>query len=382
MMNESTQKRSNIEMANELAKLGSQIQFGASGRFTTISVSSLKRNLDATLALLHEKLFFPAFLERDFNQLKQRSLQAMQQQIKSPNVLAQRVRDTILYGKNNRVSLPDSGTYSTLQAIELDDIRTFYERFYNPYMANMVVVGDITKAEAVAALDILKGWSPSPYEIPGFEPFPNFEQGNIYLVDKPGAVQSVISFAKRSMPYDATGEYFMARLMNFPLGGNFNSRINLNLREDKGYTYGAGSRFIGGKTLGTFSAGGDFNAVNTLESIQELLREMSEYRASGIQSDELEMLKKAYTQGDALDYETPGSKARFLGHLLVYGLDKDFTKRQLEIIENVTAEQLNDVARSLLDSESMQIFVVGDAQSLKPQLETLGRPVIEFEVDM
>ena len=83
---------------------------------------------------------------------------------------------------------------------------------------------------------------------------------------------------------------------------------------------------------------------------------MSEYRASGIQSDELEMLKKAYTQGDALDYETPGSKARFLRHLLVYGLDKDFTKRQLEIIENVTAEQLNDVARSLLDSESMQIL--------------------------
>ncbi len=380
MMNESTAQRSSIELANELAKLGSNVQFSASGRFTTIHLSSLRKNFDKTLAILHEKLFSPGFLAADFDQLKQRSLQAMQQQMKNPNTLAGRVQDAILFGENNRVSLPDSGTVTTLQAIALDDVKAFYSRYYNPAKANIVIVGDITEKDAIAALQPFNQWQVNDYAIPAYEDFPEYAKGNIYLVDKPDAVQSVISIATRAMPYDATGDYFKARLMNFPLGGHFNSRINLNLREDKGYTYGAGSYFRGGKTLGTYSAGGDFNAKNTLESIQELLREISEYKAKGITQSELELLKKAFTQGDALDYETPSNKARFLRHLLVYDLDPDFTERQLAIIEALTTEQINQWAQQYLNAEEMHIFVVGDAKTLKPQLESLGREVIMYDV--
>ncbi|WP_100655712.1 M16 family metallopeptidase [Alteromonas flava] len=381
MMNESSAQRSGVELANELAKLGSDIQFSASGRFTTVYVSSLSKNLAPTLAILFEKLFNPGFEVADFKQLKQRTLQAMQQQIKNPNTLARRAQDAILYGENNRISLPDSGTTTTVEAITLDDIKVFYQTYYNPAQANIVVVGDISQTDTLAALLPLQEWSVKPYEIPTYQPFPEYATGNIYLVDKPNAVQSVISIAKRSMPYDATGDYFQARLANFPLGGHFNSRINLNLREDKGFTYGAGSYFSGGKTLGTFSMGGDFNATATLESIQEMLREVREYKMHGVTDAELALLQKAFTQGDALDYETPANKARFLRHLLVYDLSPDFTEQQLSIIQALTTEQLQQWAQQYMDLSDMHIFVVGDAAALKPQLETLGRTVLDYEVD-
>ncbi|MDM7860041.1 pitrilysin family protein [Alteromonas sp. ASW11-36] len=378
MMNESTTQRSNVELANALSKLGSSVQFSASGRFTTIYVSSISKNLPATLDILYEKLFSPAFLEADFNQLKQRSLQAIQQQMKNPNALASRAQSAILYGPENRVSMPDGGTYTTLSNIQLDDVKAFYAQFYNPAKANIVIVGDIEQSLAVRLLAPLKEWAVANYEIPAYAAFPEHNEGKVFLVDKPGAVQSVVSVVRRSMPYDATGEYFRARLMNFPLGGHFNSRINLNLREDKGYTYGANSYFSGGKTLGIFAAGGDFNAPNTLESIQEILREMSEYKRDGITAQELAFLKSAYTQGDALDYETPAAKARFLRHLLVYELDKSFSEEQLAIIQGITAEEINLVAKALIQPQDMHIIVVGDATSLEPQLAELGREIIRF----
>ena len=382
MMNESSTMRSSVELANELSILGSDIRFTAAGRFTNIYVSSLTKNLDKTMAILVEKLFSPAFLPQDFAQLKQRSLQAMQQQLKNPNVLAGRTRSAILYGENNRLSLPDSGTFSTLQQITLDDVQGFYQRYYNPSQANIVVVGDIQQARVETLLSKLNDWQANDYTIPAYLPFPKYDEASIFLVDKPDAVQSVIDFTKRSLPYDATGEFFKLRLMNFPLGGNFNSRINLNLREEKGFTYGANSYFSGGKTLGSFGAGGDFNAVNTIESIQEIFAEIAQYKLQGPSADEMALMKNAFTQSDALKYETPGSKARFLRHLLVYGLDKNYTRDQLRIIKKMSAATMTELARKHLNTDEMQIIVVGDAATLRPQLESLGRPIVEFEVAM
>ena len=382
MMNESSQSRSSVELANELAILGSDISFSVSGRFTTIYLSSLTKNLPQTIQILREKLFTPGFLEADFNQLKQRSLQVMQQQLKNSNVLARRTRSAILYGADNRLSLPDNGSFSTLQNISLDDVKKFYTQYYNPAKANIVVVGDIQQSGVNTILASLNDWQPKQYSIPAYSDFPEYPSSSIYLVDKPGAVQSVIDIIKRSLPYDAAGEFFKMRLMNFPLGGNFNSRINLNLREDKGFTYGASSYFSGGKTLGSFSAGGDFNALYTIESIEELFEEISEYREQGPNPDELALLKTAFTQGDALKYETPGSKARFLRHLLVHNLAKDYTDEQLNVINSISAETLTQLAKVHLDLNDMQIVVVGDAASLKPKLEALGRPIIEFKVTM
>jgi zinc protease len=380
MMNESTALSSNVEMANRLALLGSSISFRSSGRYTNIYVSSLTKNLDETLVLLKEKLFSPGFKEDDFARLKQNTLQGLQQALKNPSTLASRARDIVLYGEDSILGMPSGGTTESVQAITLDDLKAYYDSYYRPNFVDMVIVGDLPKQQAVAAVSLLSAWEGKDYDLPKFGEFENAAKGKIYLVDNPGGVQSVISILKHALVFDAEGEYFKAGLMNFPLGGMFNSRINLNLREDKGYTYGARSGFSGGKVTGTFSAGADVAGQHTVASIQEFLKEMDTFRESGMTQDELELMKKAYTQRDALSSETPTRKAGILIRMLGYDLDKEYRERQKEIINNATVEELNALAKKWLDTDSMDIIVVGDAATLREKLEVLDREIVDLEV--
>ncbi|WP_018984604.1 M16 family metallopeptidase [Salinimonas chungwhensis] len=381
MMNESTQQYSNESIANELAKLGSSIQFSSRGRYTQVMVSSLTKNIDQTMALLEEKLFHPAFLEQDFERMKARVLQSMQQQLKNPSSLATRARDWILFGKDSRLSLPEEGTLATLQNITLQDIKAYYNNYYTPDHAHAVVVSDLSANAFSQTTTFLKQWESQDYAIPEFGSFPQYTKTHTYLVDKPGAVQSVVHIVKRGPKFDATETYFKSNLMNFPLGGAFNSRINLNLREDKGYTYGASTAFIGGKTLGWFDASADLNGEFTAKGIEEMLNEIRQFASEGVKPEEVTFMRNAYTLSDALKYETPSSKARFLSQLQAYDLPDDYRQQQLDIIKNIDAEQLNALAKEQLIVEDMQIIVVGDKQKILEQLFTLGFPVIELSLE-
>ncbi|WP_049786933.1 M16 family metallopeptidase [Brumicola nitratireducens] len=380
MMNESTALSSNVEVANRLALLGSSISFSASGRYTNVYVSSLTKNLSETMTILQEMLFSPGFKEADFARLKQNTLQGLQQALKNPSTLASRASSVVLFGESNILGMPEEGTTQSVQAITLEDLKAFYDNYYRPNFADVVIVGDIPKAEAIETISFLSAWEGKEYTLPSFGEFANAGKGKIYLVDNPGGVQSVISILKHALVFDAEGEYFKSGLMNFPLGGMFNSRINLNLREDKGYTYGARSGFNGGKMTGTFSASADVAGQHTVASIQEFLKEMDKYQASGMTQDELELMKKAYTQRDALSSETPTRKAGILIRMLGYDLDKDYRKRQKEIINNATTEELNALAAKWLDTDSMDIIVVGDAATLREKLSVLDRQIIDLEV--
>ena len=380
MMNEATRQLSNEEMANQLALLGSSIRFFANGRYSTLSVSALTKNLDKTLALVKQRLFSPAFLPVDFTRLQQRLAQSLQQQVKNPSVLASRAVSKLLFGENNRVSLPDAGTLKSMQNITLDDVKGFYQRYYSPSKANLVVVGNVDKKTVEKKLEFLTQWQGPDYQIPSYGDFPEAQKKAIYLVDKPGAAQSVVRIIKPGLPYDATGKQFRTKLMNFALGGMFNSRINLNLREDKGYTYGASSSFIGGKTLGWFEASADLKQANTADGLREFFKEIEAYQQQGMTQEELGLMRNAYTQGDALDYETPGSKARFLRHLLTYDLDETYREKQNTIINNISREELNKLAAGELGLDTMQVIVVGDAKFVSEQLKSLGREVIPLQV--
>lgn len=378
MLNESTQARTSEVMANDLAKLGSSIHFSASGRYTQIYVSSLTKNLTATLALLEEKLFKPKFDMTEFETLKARTLQGLQQDEKNPSSQAQRAKYRLMYGDENRIGWPDSGTQESIAALTIDDVKHYYQTYINASKASAIVVSDLAKNDILKALTFLSKWHSTDYDIPPYSPFPKYSEQIIYLVDNPGAVQSVVSIIKRSRPYDATGDFFYTRLMNFPLGGAFNSRINLNLREDKGYTYGASSVFLGGKTLGWFEASADLNGENTADGIREIFNELKAYRENGMTDSELAFMRSAYTLSDALEYETPSSKASFLRHLYNYQLDNTYRDEQSSIIKNVTLEQLNAVAKRELQAEDMQIVVVGDKSKILPQLQSLKLPIEEL----
>jgi zinc protease len=379
LMNEGTTNYIKEELSNELAKLGSDISISAAGRNTTISVSSLVKNLDATLLLMLDMMLNPSFDENDFNRVKNQLIQSLEQGSKDARTLASRALKQVTYGENNRVGLANQGTIKTVSAITLKDIKTFYTQHFSPKYASLVIVGDINKNEIIPKLEYLKSWQGQDYTIPTYETFPDINSNKIYFVDLPDASQSVINYSRRAMTYDATGEHFKATLMNYPLGSAFNSRINLNLREDKGYTYGASSYFSAGKTLGRFIAGASVKKEHTYDAMVEIEQELDNYQKNGLTSDEVNFMRQAISQNEALSYETPGKKSGFLRQLLQFNLAENYSELQNKIINTITIDELNGIAAKEL-SFPMQWIVVGDGQIIKPQLEKMNLDIVELQL--
>ncbi|PKI12656.1 M16 family metallopeptidase [Colwellia sp. 12G3] len=379
LMNEGTTVHSKEELSNELALLGSNISIGAGGRNTYIQVNSLVKNLDATLALMNEMMFKPEFAQDDFDRVKNQLIQSLEQGNKDANTLASKALKQVTYGKNNRFGIADSGTIATVSAITLDDIEDFYQTYFSPAKASLVMVGDIDKADFIERLWPLKAWKGNDYKINGEYKFPEVTPNKLYFVDLPNASQSVIKLSRRAMTYDATGEHFKATLMNYPLGSAFNSRINLNLREDKGYTYGASSYFSAGKTLGRFNAGASVKKEHTYDAMVEIEAELKNYQQNGLTADEVTFMRQAISQNEALSFETPSQKSGFLRQLLQFNLPVNYGEEQSNIINNITIEQLNAIAAKEL-SKPMQWIVVGDGQVVRPQLKALNIDVVELEL--
>jgi len=384
LMNEGTKNNSKEALSNSLAKLGSDISIGASGRNTYIQVNSLVKNIDATLTLMVDMMFNPAFEQTDFKRVKNQLIQSLEQGNKDARTLASRAVKQVTYGKNNRIGLPDRGTVATISTITLDDVKGFYQQYFSPKQVSLVVVGDMSKDELMPKLKPLKSWQGNDYIIPDptktdYKNFPEITPNKIYFINLPKATQSVINYSRRAMTYDATGEYFKATLMNYPLGSAFNSRINLNLREDKGYTYGASSYFSGGKTLGRFTAGASVKKDHTFDAMKEIEAELQKYQQQGLTVEEVQFMRQAISQNEALSYETPRQKSGFLRQLLQYNLPKHYTEQQSDIIKNISLEQLNAIAKKQL-SKPMQWIVVGDGQMVKPQLEKMKLDIVELKL--
>ncbi|NVK55135.1 MAG: insulinase family protein [Alteromonadaceae bacterium] len=378
MMNETTKHYSNEAMSNALAKLGSSISFASNGRYTQVYVSSLTEYLPETLDLLKEKLFNPAFTEADFSRIKQQMLDNLNAQDKEPNALLERAKTAVLWGDDNRIGLPPGGTVETIERITLHDIKQFYAQYYVPAKGTLVVVGDMRPGQITDYFSFINDWQGDDYSIAEYGQFPTYERQQVFIVDVPGAAQSSVRMVKRAMPYDATGDYFLAQLMNFPLGDDFNSRINLNLREDKGYTYGAFSAFNGGKTLGWFEAGADLKQGYTGAGIEELLKEIERYKEQGISRQELQYMQNAFTLSEALEYETPLDKASFLRRLLAYDLPVNYKKQQKAILLGMNKASIDSIAQRELAPNDLQIVIAGDKQVIMPQLEALNIPVREI----
>ena len=379
MMNEATEKSSNEELSDRLQKLGSSISFGADNNQTSATVRSLTKNLDATLAILAEKLLEPKFAPEDFARVQAQTLQAIEQSKKQAASTAQVVYQLLLFGSDNAIAHLDVGTSDTVAGLTLDDVREFRAEHYSPTIASVVVVSDLSMSELLPKLAVLEEWQGPPVARAGLKPFPETGKTKIYLVHKPDAAQSEIRIGKRALNYDATGEFYRAGLANFVLGGAFNSRINLNLREDKGYTYGARSSFAGDEDYGLFTASAGVRTDTTVASIIEFEKEIRSYGKDGITAAELAFTRNAIGQRDALNYETPRQKLGFLSRIQIYDLDDDFVDQQNEILASIPAEELNAIAAKHLTMDDMIIVVVGDQAVIEDELATLGYEIVHLD---
>jgi zinc protease len=381
MLNEQTTESDNEELSNRLAKLGSSISISSGDTFTTMYIRSLTENLDETLDIAVEKLLMPAFDEEDFARVKDQTLQGIAAAKKQPSGVATNAFRKLLYGEQNTFAYPGSGLEGTVQNITLDDVKQFYADNYSASIGSIIAVSDVPQRDMLKKLAVFNEWAAEDVATPGVNAMPDLEAGTIYLIDKPGAAQSEIRIGKRALTYDATGEYYRAGLMNFALGGAFNSRININLREDKGYTYGARSFFAGDEDAGRYTAQAGVRSGVTKESLIEFYKEIKDYQANGIKPEELEFTQNAIGQRDARAYETPNQKLGFLSNILTYDLDDDFVDEQKEILANITKGEIDALAAKHLKLDEMITVVVGDKETILEGLESLDMPIVELDED-
>ncbi len=381
LLNDATVKRSVEDISNELAKMGSNYSWSAGDNYTTLSIRSLTKDLDKTIELAVDSLLNPRFDPQDFDRIRSNTFEGIKADKKEASVTANNVFNLVMYGKENSFAYSNNGTETSVQAITLDDIKAFYKIHYSPKIASIVAVSDLDEAALKSALKPFAQWEGDEVPEPQSAPYPDLGKTKVFFVNKDDAAQSEIRIGKRALPYDATGEYFRAGLMNYTLGGAFNSRINLNLREDKGYTYGARSGFNGLETRGVYRASAGVRADSTAASITEFIKEISGFHSDGITQEELAFTKSAIGQRDARAYETPSQKLGFLSRMMSYDLKPSFVDEQSSILQGMTKPDIDALAQKHLDLEDMVMVVVGDKAKHMEEVKALGYPVIELDPD-
>ena len=379
MLNTSTVNYTEAEIAEELEKLGSKISFSSSDLYFNIDVSTLSKHLDKTIDVLEEKLRNPAFLEKDFARLKQQTLESAKSSTKQASSIASIAWNRLLYDADHFKGTPITHSIPTVSKLNHKDAEQFYNTYFSMKGAEIVVVGDIDKKAFLPKIEFLTELNSPDIDRPKTPKTPEYEKTTLFFIDKPDAAQSEIRVGYLSdLLYNPVGEFYKRFLMNFTLGGAFNSRINLNLREEKGLSYGAGSYFSGSELPGPFTAYSSVKRDGTDIALAEILREISNIRAQGITDQELTFLKNAIGQRDALKYESNSQKAGFLSYIQRYNVPKDFVETRQNIINNLTTSEVQKLAQTHLPMDKMSILVVGDKAKIYEKLSALGYDIVEL----
>ncbi len=380
LMNESTLKHSAEEISEILSRLGSSIDISTNDNEIKITLTTLSKNSAATIKVAEELLLEPKFDKAEFERVQKEQLEKIANQANLPVAIADNVFQKLLYG-DNVTGIPSIGNTASVSALHLEDVIAYYKKHISPSATKLIVVGDVKKDEILSELSSLKKWNGEKVVYPAEPAVTAIDKTKIYFVNKDKAPQSEIRIGYLAMPYDATGEFYKSNVMNYILGGAFNSRINLKIREDKAYTYGARSLFSGTRYKGPFRASAGVRADATAASVLEFMYEINNFRLMGIKPEELDFIKSSMGQNDALQYETAPQKAGFLKRILDYNLDKTFVDKQQEILKAMTKEEIDALAGKNLPADKMYILVVGDKSKVYDNLLKLGYEVIELDTD-
>jgi zinc protease len=382
MLNEDTKNYSAEQMALELQKLGSNINVGSDLDGINFTVQCLKKNLDKTLALLEERMFQPNFTGEAFGRLQKQRLESFKQMKSQPAAVATMVWDKINYGPGHILGMSDAGTETTVKNLTLADVQQYYNTWMTSQGTKVVVVGDITEAEITPKLAFLKKLPNRKLDMPTPGPAPKTDKAKIYIVDVPKAAQTEFRVGYvTGLKYDATGDFYKAGLMNYPLGGSFNSIINYNLRETRGWTYGARTGFSADQYTGEFLFSSGIRADATDSALTDLLRDLRAYAANGVKPEDLAFTKAAIGQRDALLYETGVQKAGFIGRILEYNLPQGFVQAQNKILRDMSKADMDALAKKYIDVDRMNILLVGDKSKILPTLGKFGYDIVELDAD-
>ena len=372
LLREGTSTRTSPQIADQLSFLGASLTTGSAWDMSQVGLHTPTAQLDSALGLFADVVMHPSFPQKEVERLKKQRLTELLQAKDRPRDIADRVFASVLYGSVHPYGHTATGTEESTKAITRADVKAFYDAYFRPNNATLIVVGDLAADDVERrARTLFGGWSRRTVPDTRYPQLSNVPAApTIYLVDKPGAPQSSIRIGNIGVPR-STSDYFALQVMNTILGGSFTSRLNQNLREKKGYTYGAGSGFSMRRQAGPFSARAEVTGTKTDSSLVEFLRELRSIRDT-VSSTELARAKQYLQLGLPSDFETTTDIAFQLVPVVVYGLPADYYSTYVQQIENITQADVQRVARQYVDPSRMSIVVVGDRASIENGLRALN----------
>ena len=382
MLSEDSKKYTAEQMSVELQKLGSSIGVSSDLNSLNFTVQCLKKNVNKTMELLEERMLNPNFTEESFDRLQKQAMEGFKRAKSQPATIATAIYDKLNAGNDNIWGMNQNGTEYTIKNLKLKDVQDYYNNYITSQGTKVVVVGDITQSEIEPKLIFLNKLPNKKINLLKPGNAPAIEKTKVYMVDVPKAAQTEFRVGYvTGLKYDATGDYYKASLMNYVLGGSFNSHLNMNLREDKGWTYGARSSFSSDEYNGTFSFSSGIRADATDSALIETMKDIKDYAEKGITPEELNFTKNAIGQRDALQYETGIQKANFIRRILDYNLPGNFVEIQNKILLSMTKKEIDAMAKKWLVIAKMNILLVGDKNKILPGIQKLGYDIVELDVD-
>ena len=379
MLQQGAGTRGALDVADEAAFLGAQLNTTATADGAAASLHVPRRRLEAALDLLADVVLRPTFSDSEV--ARQRELRGAQlvQQRDEPVAVANVAFPAIVYGPAHPYGHPVNGTDAATAALSRDRVAGFYRAYYRPNAARVLMVGDITLAQARGLVAARFGaWQQGDVPVLAGGTAPASPAGRaVYLIDKPGAAQSVIRIGHLG-PARSTPDWYALEVLNTILGGAFTSRLNQNLRETHGYTYGAFSQFAARRLAGAFVALASVVTAKTDSSLVEFLKELRRIREEPVPEGELAKAKAYLALGLPGDFETTGGAAARFRDVLGYGLPLDYYDRYIERIGAVTAADVQRVARQYIDPDHFDIVVVGDKAQIEAGIKALNEGPIVY----
>lgn len=372
MLTSGTKTKTPEALENAIKQLGASIEVTANKEDIRISVNTLAKNYAQVMDLVKEILLAPRWDKNEFTLIKQQTISQIQQQEASPRSIADNTFSELIYGENNIRANNILGNKASVDAISLDDLKSFYQKNISPNQTRVHVVGAIDKESVLASLSKLKAnWPSSKVAIPKLITPSKPQHSKVYFYDVPDAKQTVVNIGYPALA--ATDkDFYPATIMNYILGGGgFASQLTQNLREGKGYTYGIFSGFSGTKDPGTFRIFSQVRSNVTLESA-ELIKEILKNYGKNYSRKDLATSKSFLIKSNARAFETANAKLGLLDNISKYHWPKDYVKQREQAVKNITVKDVKALAAKYLNPNQMIWLFVGDAKTQLPRLKALG----------
>jgi zinc protease len=368
MLREGTTTRKSLEIADQIAFLGIRLSPTSSWESSTLSLHTPTAQLDSALALFADVALHPSFPANEFERVRKTQLTELLQLRDQGAAIASIAFPAIIYGSAHPYGAPAQGTEASVKALTTGDLQSYYQANFRPNNATLIVVGDVTPDQVEQRINALFGsWQRADIPQINYTDPPKSGTTTIFLIDKPGAAQSSFRIGAVGVPR-STQDYFALTVMNTILGGSFSSRLNQNLRETRGYTYGAGSRFDMRRAAGPFLASAEIVTAKSDSALLEFMKELNGIRQM-VPPAELSRAKRYLQLQLPGNFETTQQIAAALVPVALYGLPFDYYNNYVQNIEGVTQADVARVAQQYINPGSLAVVIVGDRKTIEAGLK-------------